>query len=60
MIRTSRSRRGRGWWGFDGKRGGGGVVTLLSVHHLDLMRFFVGEVVRVEARGLARSSEFHE
>ena len=41
---------GAGWWGFDGKRGGGGVVTLLSVHHLDLMRFFVGEVVRVEAR----------
>ena len=41
---------GRGFWGFDGKRGGGGVVTLLSVHHLDLMRFFVGEVVRVEAR----------
>lgn len=39
-----------GWWGFDGKRGGGGVVTLLSVHHLDLMRYFVGEVVRVDAR----------
>ena len=41
---------GRGFWGFDGKRGGGGVVTLLSVHHLDLMRFFVGEVARVDAR----------
>ena len=39
-----------GWWGFDGKRGGGGVITLLSVHHLDLMRYLVGEVVRVEAR----------
>ncbi len=39
-----------GWWGFDGKRGGGGVVTLLSVHHLDLMRYFVGEVARVDAR----------
>ena len=49
-----------GWWGFDGKRGGGGVVTLLSVHHLDLMRFFVGEVVRVEARAWRGASEFHE
>ena len=39
-----------GYWGFDGKRGGGGVVTLLSVHHLDLMRYFVGEVARVDAR----------
>ena len=39
-----------GWWGFDGKRGGGGVVTLLSVHHLDLLRFLVGEVGRVTAR----------
>jgi len=39
-----------GWWGFDGKRGGGGVVTMLSVHHLDLMRYFVGEVARVDAR----------
>ena len=39
-----------GWWGFDGVRGGGGVIALLSVHHLDLMRYFVGEVARVEAR----------
>ena len=39
-----------GWWGFDGKRGGGGVVTMLSVHHLDLLRFLVGEVARVDAR----------
>ena len=39
-----------GWWGFDGKRGGGGVITMLSVHHLDLMRYFVGEVARVDAR----------
>jgi len=40
----------RGWWGFDGKRGGGGVVTMLSVHHLDLLRYLVGEVARVDAR----------
>ena len=39
-----------GWWGFDGKRGGGGVITMLSVHHLDLLRYLVGEVARVEAR----------
>lgn len=39
-----------GWWGFDGKRGGGGVITMLSVHHLDLLRYLVGEVVRVDAR----------
>ena len=49
-----------GWWGFDGKRGGGGVVTLLSVHHLDLMRFFVGEVVRVEARAWRGHPSFHQ
>ena len=39
-----------GWWGFDGKRGGGGVITMLSVHHLDLLRYLVGEVARVDAR----------
>ncbi len=41
---------GAGWWGFDGKRGGGGVVTMLAVHHLDLLRYLVGEVARVDAR----------
>ena len=33
---------GAGWWGFDGKRGGGGVVTMLAVHHLDLLRLSRG------------------
>jgi len=32
------------YWGFDGKRGGGGVVTLLSTHHIDLFRYFFGDV----------------
>ena len=48
-----------GYWGFDGKRGGGGVVTLLSVHHLDLMRFSSAKS-RGRCSRLARTSQFYQ
>ena len=38
------------WWGFDGKRNGGGCVMMVSTHQVDLLRYFVGDVVRVTAR----------
>ncbi len=38
------------WWGFDGKRNGGGSVMMVSTHQVDLLRYFVGDVVRVTAR----------
>ncbi len=38
------------WWGFDGKRNGGGSVMMVSTHQVDLLRYFVGNVVRITAR----------
>lgn len=38
------------WWGFDGKRNGGGCVMMVSTHQVDLLRYFVGDVVRVSAK----------
>ena len=38
------------WWGFDGKRNGGGSVMMVSTHQVDLIRYFVGNVVRITAR----------
>jgi predicted dehydrogenase len=38
-----------GHWLFDGSRAGGGVVISLTVHKLDLLRYFVGDVARVTA-----------
>ncbi len=39
-----------GWWGFDGKRNGGGCVMMVSTHQVDLLRYFVGDVVRITAK----------
>jgi predicted dehydrogenase len=38
-----------GHWLWDGARAGGGVVISVMVHRIDLMRFLVGEIVRVTA-----------
>ncbi len=36
-------------WLFDGKLAGGGIVISVSVHKIDLMRYFVGDIRRVAA-----------
>lgn len=38
-----------GHWLFDGSRAGGGIVISVSVHKIDLLRYFVGDLVRVNA-----------
>jgi predicted dehydrogenase len=45
LSRTS-SPRGD-WWGIDGKRAGGGVLIMLSTHHIDLFRYFIGDIKSV-------------
>jgi len=35
------------WWGLDGKRAGGGALPMFATHHIDLFRFFIGDVKRV-------------
>jgi predicted dehydrogenase len=42
-------------WMFDGSRAGGGVLITLSIHLIDLMRFFLGDVKNV--RGICKT--FH-
>ncbi len=37
----------RDHWMFDGKRAGGGVLITLSIHIIDLLRYFIGDVKRV-------------
>jgi predicted dehydrogenase len=34
-------------WMFDGSRAGGGVLITLSIHLIDLLRYFIGEVTKV-------------
>jgi len=34
-------------WMFDGNRAGGGVLITLSIHMIDLLRYFVGETTKV-------------
>ena len=34
-------------WMFDGKRAGGGVLITLSIHIIDLLRYFLGDVRKV-------------
>jgi predicted dehydrogenase len=34
-------------WMFDGNRAGGGVLITLSIHIIDLLRYFIGDVRRV-------------
>jgi predicted dehydrogenase len=36
-------------WLYDGKQSGGGIVISVSVHKIDLMRYFLGDVRRVSA-----------
>jgi predicted dehydrogenase len=35
------------WWGLDGKRAGGGALPMFVTHHIDLFRYFIGDVKRV-------------
>lgn len=37
------------WW-MDGKRAGGGALIAQSTHHLDLFRYYIGDVKRVTAK----------
>jgi len=37
----------QGHWMFDGERGGGGVVITNTIHIIDLLRYFVGDIKRV-------------
>lgn len=38
-----------GHWMFDGERTGGGVLINLTIHGLDLLRYFLGEINKVSA-----------
>jgi predicted dehydrogenase len=46
---SPRPRTARAWY-TDGKRAGGGVFITQSTHHIDLFRYFFGEVDRVSAQ----------
>ncbi len=35
------------WWGLDGKRAGGGALPMFVTHHIDLFRYFIGDIKRV-------------
>ncbi|MDA0789717.1 MAG: Gfo/Idh/MocA family oxidoreductase [Proteobacteria bacterium] len=39
----------QGHWANDGRRAGGGILMTHSIHHVDLLRFFLGNVRRVVA-----------
>ncbi|XOV86361.1 MAG: Gfo/Idh/MocA family protein [Pseudomonadota bacterium] len=39
----------RGHWANDGRRAGGGILMTHSIHHVDLLRYFLGNVKRVVA-----------
>ena len=41
-------------WMFDGKRAGGGVLITLSIHIIDLLRYFIGNVKKVS--GLCKTN----
>lgn len=45
-------------WLLDGKAAGGGIVISVSVHRIDLMRYFIGDVKRVCAVGRRTSPAF--
>ena len=45
-------------WMFDGNRAGGGVLITLSIHIIDLLRYFLGDVKRVSGICKTMSSLF--
>ncbi|MFR9774058.1 Gfo/Idh/MocA family protein [Nocardia sp. SC052] len=47
---AGREPLGGGDWMRDGRRAGGGALALLGTHHIDLFRYFLGEVETVSAR----------
>jgi predicted dehydrogenase len=47
-IRRRRRHR-KGHWMDDAKRSGGGMLMVTSVHHIDLLRYYIGNVNRVTA-----------
>mgnify|MGYP000675227213 CR=1 FL=1 len=46
-----------GHWLYDGRLAGGGILISVSVHKIDLMRYFLGEVRRVAA--ICRTAQPH-
>jgi UDP-N-acetylglucosamine 3-dehydrogenase len=62
-VRTDSIQRWEGFiadghWQYDGMRAGGGAVIGVGVHRLDLMRFLVGDVKRVNATTLTTNPRF--
>ena len=47
MFRSRSSNRRPDWWALDGKRAGGGALPMYVTHHIDLFRYFIGDVKRV-------------
>lgn len=45
-------------WLYDGQQAGGGVVISVAVHKIDLLRYLVGDAVRVTARGFTVDPAF--
>jgi|DewCreStandDraft_2_1066082.scaffolds.fasta_scaffold00062_57 predicted dehydrogenase len=45
-------------WLYDGRQAGGGVVISVAVHKIDLLRYLVGDAVRVAARGFTVDPAF--
>lgn len=48
-ISGRNTRSDTGHWMRDGKQAGGGTLMVVSVHHLDLLRYYAGNVKRVMA-----------
>jgi predicted dehydrogenase len=58
MITTRVAARNPGSWLFDRERAGGGILTWLGCHYLDMMRYVTGdEIVSVSAEIATRSGE---
>ena len=50
-------RQGISHWGRDKNVAGGGILMMVSVHHIDLLRYYVGNVKRVT--GICQSLQPH-
>jgi len=46
-FRSRTTNRRPDWWALDGKRAGGGALPMFVTHHIDLFRYFIGDVKRV-------------
>ena len=57
-IQNLRDYAAPGHWLYDGKRAGGGGVISVLVHKIDLLRYFVGDAVRVAGIGKTTDDAF--